>query len=153
LVCILFCLTINLSAIKKSFQFILYVLLFSCHIIILFITANNYRTAGNINKLIIKELEKVNDKKIIYAIDLPQSQNGALILRTGFSEMTKWMFADKFDTAIICSLRSELKPLQYPYHVVYSNDLQMNCSDYNLSIDPTNTVLLRFTDSVLYITK
>ncbi|HXL54617.1 MAG TPA: hypothetical protein VN958_00075 [Chitinophagaceae bacterium] len=153
LVCILFCFTINLSAIKKLFQFTLYVLLFSFHIIVLFITADNYRTAGNINKLIVKELEKVNDKKNIYAIDLPRSQNGALILQNGFSEMTKWMFDNKFDTAIVCSKRSELKPLQYPYRVVYSKDWQMNCSNAGLSIDSANSVLLRFTDSAFYITK
>jgi hypothetical protein len=120
---------------------------------VLFITSNNYRIAGDINKLIINELEKVNDKKIIYAIDLPQSQNGALILRDGFTEMTKWMFDDKFDTAFVCSKRSELKPLQFPFHVVYSDDWRVKCANSNLIIDPATSAILRFTDSTLYITK
>jgi hypothetical protein len=153
LVCTLFGLTLNLSFRKKTFQIVFYLLTFSCHIVVLFITSNNYRIAGDINKLIINELEKVNDKKIIYAIDLPQSQNGALILRDGFTEMTKWMFDDKFDTAFVCSKRSELKPLQFPFHVVYSDDWRVKCANSNLIIDPATSAILRFTDSTLYITK
>ena len=153
LVCVLFGLTINLSHAKKFFQTAFYLLIFSCHIIVLFTTANNYKVAGNINKSIINELERVNEKKNIYAIDLPQSQNGALILRDGFTEMTKWLFDDKFDTVFVCSKRSELKPLHYPYHIIYSNDSQMNCANSNLAIDSATSVILRFTDSTLYITK
>jgi hypothetical protein len=153
LICILFCLTINLYRTKKNVQFLFYILIFSCHIIVLFTTENNYHTAGNINKLIINELEKVADKKIIYAIDLPQSQNGALILRDGFTGMIKWMFDTKFDALIVCSQRSELKPLHSPYQVAYSKSAQMTCANSNWIIDSTTSAILRFTDSTLYVTK
>jgi len=153
LVCILLGLIINFSSAKKSLQLALYLLIFICHIVALFMIANNYRVAGSINKLIINRLEAVNEKKNIYAVDLPQNQNGALILRDGFLEMTKWMFSNKFDTVFVCSKRNELKPLYYPYHVIYSNNMQVDCANTNLIIDSTASAILRFTDSALYITK
>jgi hypothetical protein len=64
LVCCLLSLILNLSYPKKPFQIVLYLLIFSCNVIVLLTSANNYRDAGHINKLIINELEKVKEKKI-----------------------------------------------------------------------------------------
>jgi hypothetical protein len=82
---------------------------------------------------------------------LPQSQNGALILRTGFPEMVNWLFRDKFDTTIVCSERSEVKPLRNPYAITYTKYMIGNCANSDSTIGPT--VILRFTDSTLEILK
>jgi hypothetical protein len=147
--CILYVHIINTALINNRFKYGLIIFLIVCHLSVLLINSNNYRFAGNVNKTIINELSKTTGGKEIYAIDLPQAQNGALIMRTGFPEMLQWMFDNKFDTAIVCSQRSELKPLRNPYSVIYTKNIQQSCANP----DSTNSVILRFTDSTLQISR
>jgi len=144
---------ISLLSFNKRLQYFFYVSLLISHLTLLFINAGNYRFAGNMNKTIVNELSKLTDKKKIYAIDLPQSQKGALILRNGFPEMVKWMFDGKFDTSFVCSERSELKPLREPYHITYTNNFKINCAASPSAIDSLNSLVLRFMDSTLEISK
>jgi len=145
---------------QKSFYFQwLYPVLFTSHIFILYIVTNNYRFAGDVNKMIVSELQKNDSKKTVLVQGLPQSQYGALILRLGFSEMTEWLINSPPQRSIvICSQRSEVNPLHNPYFITYSNSQKILCTaktilDSTTIKTNTDTVLFNFTDSSLIITK
>ena len=158
ILCIFFGVVIHLTQkINTTFKYLLFAALFICHLIVLAGNGNNYRFAGNINKLIVAELQKLHNKKIIYAESVPQAQNGALILRSGLPEIAKSFITDsRIDTVIVCSQRNELKPLRPSYKVEYVNTWEMNCKNIAIqkdSFEQKNATFFRFTDSVLYITK
>jgi len=136
-----------------------YPVLITSHIFILYIVTNNYRFAGDVNKMIVSELQKNDSKKTVFVQGLPQSQYGALILRLGFSEMTKWLINSPPQRGIvICSQRSEVNPLHNPYSITYSNNQKILCTSKTILYSTTiktnaDTVLFTFTDSSLIITK
>jgi hypothetical protein len=150
--CILISAIIGLASLKTAFRQAVIFFLFCFHIIALFISMGSYRFACNLTLLIKDELEKMPNREIVYAVDLPQAQNGALIFRTGFPEMVKWMLGDKFDTAIVCSQRSELEPLRNPYKLLYPIDTAFNCSYSKVELT-SKVMVLRFTDTSLQILK
>jgi hypothetical protein len=107
----------------------------------------------------ISELQKMKNKRAVFVIDVPQSQNGALLLRKGFPEAVQWLVDKKsVDTVIILSwLRPDV--LKDNYHVSYSNDRLLYSKDVSAEIPdeltyPDNErAILKFTDSVLYVFK
>lgn len=150
IVVILFALIIANAKNKKSYW--LYPCLFAVHLFILFTVQNNYRIAGAITKQVSEALQKTGNQKIVYAVDVPQAQNGAFILRQGLPQMMRWLSEKDTDTVIICSQRYELLPLQYPYKVIYSDTLSVEYN--NKIIKATNDILLlKFTDAALFISK
>ncbi len=153
IVCVLFAVLLSNISFKNLISPFVFSGLFVCHLIALFNSAENYRFVGNINKTLLTELEKVKDKKLIYVESLPQAQYGALILRQGLPDMIKWMIpGSSIDSVIVCSQRSEIAPLQKPYKIIYGNNVSVNCKpDADLKAD--NTVLVKFTDTALYISK
>lgn len=115
-------------------------LIIICHLITLYNTKDNYIEAGKITAAIENAIDSLPPQKIIVAKQLPQSQNGAFIFRQGFKEMVYWKTEQKPDTVIVESLRSELKPVHFPYVVKYvykSND----------------TCVMEFADSSFTVTK
>ena len=152
IVTVIFCLIIS-NARSKSIYWI-YPCFFIIHLITLFIVKDNYRIAGNIAKQIAEALEKTENQKVVYAIDVPQAQNGAFILRQGLPQMMHWISGKNPDTVITCSQRYELLPLKYPYHIVYSDTITAQCGKNNTVISGgRDTLLLKFTDDALFISK
>ncbi|QEC66820.1 hypothetical protein FRZ67_05695 [Panacibacter ginsenosidivorans] len=150
IVVILIALIAGNSKSKKVYW--LYPFLFIIHLAILFTVKENYRIAGAVNKQIAEALQITGSQKIVYAVDVPQAQNGAFILRQGLPQMMHWLSGKEPDTVIICSQRYELLPLQYPYKIIYSDTLGIAYN--NKFIKPgKDTLLLKFTDAALFISK
>jgi hypothetical protein len=150
IVAILFSLTIASAKSEKAFW--LYPCLFFVHLSILFVVKDNYRIAGAVTKQVAEALQKTGNQKVVYAVDVPQAQNGAFILRQGLPQIIHWLSEKDPDTVITCSQRYELLPLQYPYKIIYSDTLSI---EYNNKIIKAtkDTLLLKFTDAVLFISK
>lgn len=152
IVTILFGIIINNAKSKKVYW--IYPGLFIIHLITLFIVKDNYRIAGSITKQIAEALGKTKNKKVVYAVDVPQAQNGAFILRQGLPQMMHWISGKDPDTVITCSQRYELLPLEYPYQIIYSDTLTVQCGHDNKIIRAgEDTLLLKFTDAALFISK
>lgn len=152
IVTIIFGVIISTAKNKKAYW--LYPALFIIHLITLFIVKDNYRIAGSITKQIAEALGKTGNQKVVYAVDVPQAQNGAFILRQGLPQMMHWISGKDFDTVITCSQRYELLPLEYPYQIIYSDTLTIQCGNDNKVIRANNdTLLLKFTDTALFISK
>ena len=152
IVVIIFALIIANARQQKAYW--LFTGLFAIHLAVLFPVKDNYVNAGAVNKQIAKALQTNADKKVIIAAEIPQAQNGALILRQGFPQMLRWMNDETPDTIITCSQRYELLPLQSPYKIILEDSLRFECGENNLIIrGSSDTLLLKFTDSALLISK
>lgn len=130
----------------------LFPLLYILHVTTLFIVKENYRIAGSVTKQIAEVLANTNGHKVIVATEVPQAQNGAFILRQGLSGMIDWLSEKNPDTVIVCSQRYELLPLKYPYKILEEPNGSVNCNNQTIHASP-DTLLLRFTDSALIISK
>lgn len=132
----------------------LFPMLFVIHLITLFVVKTNYVNAGTFNNQIAVALQSKTKGKTIIATELPQAQNGALILRQGFSQMLQWLNNEKPDTIIICSQRYELLPLKFPYQIIEKDSLRFECGNSNRILHgSTDTLLLKFTESTLLMSK
>ena len=152
IVVIIFALIIANARQQKAYW--LFTGLFAIHLAVLFPVKDNYVNAGAVNKQIAKALQTNADKKVIIAAEIPQAQNGALILRQGFPQMLRWLNDETPDTIITCSQRYELLPLQSPYKIILEDSLRFECGENNLIIrGSSDTLLLKFTDSALLISK
>jgi len=155
------CIFIVLVICRFSFRFFIPSLVIICSVNILFLAyhARDYRLAGRVNEMTISELQKMKNKRAVFVIDVPQSQNGALLLRKGLPEAVQWLVDKKsVDTVIILSwLRPDV--LKDNYRVSYSNDRLLYSKDVSAEIPdeltyPDNErAILKFTDSVLYVFK
>lgn len=139
---------------KSKMTYWIYPALFLMHVTVLFIVKENYIIAGNVNRQVAEALKNTPDKKIVYAVDVPQAQNGAFILRQGLPQMMQWLSGKHFDTLITCSRRYELLPLQYPYKIIFNDSLTLQCgASNNIIHSGKDRMLLKFTDSALFISK
>ena len=149
------CIFIVLAIARFSSRLAIPLLIIICSVNIVFLAGHTreYRFAGKVNKMTITELQKMENKKTIFAIDVPQSQYGALLFRRGLPEAVNWLVDKKsVDTLIVVS---KLSPdvLKDNYHVSYSNDPSFYSKDISLKVTGGDIGFLKFTDSVLYIAK
>lgn len=128
--------------------------LFVVHLLTLFVIKNNYTNAGALNKQIAEALQLKTNNRVIIATEVPQAQNGALILRQGLPQMLEWLNNEKPDTIITCSQRYELLPLSFPYKTIEKDSLRFECGNSNQILrGSVDTLLLKFTDTALLISK
>lgn len=152
IVTVIFGIIISNAKSKKAYW--LYPGLFLIHLATLSIVKDNYRIAGSITRQIAEALQKTGNQKVVYAIDVPQAQNGAFILRQGLPQMMHWIAGKTPDTVVTCSQRYELLPLKYPYQIIYSDILTIQCGNDNKVLrSGEDTLLLKFTDAALFISK
>lgn len=156
--CIITALIIQMAVVNKKLRIAIALFLIALHCTALETSSENYRFAGKINQSLIDELNKAKNIHTVYAADLPQSQHGALMLRTGFSEMVGWLSNSTIDTIVICSRRNELATLEENYHVLYAQDSFPPCRRSYINAVQNDSmklhsIIFRFTDSALLITK
>ncbi len=146
--CLMLVIMIGLAQITLLFKQVLIIVFFAVQLTILLINAHNYRFAGETTRLVISELQKFKKASAVQVLGLPQAQYGATIFRVGLPEAVEWLVKDPgIDTVIICSQRSESKPLHVPYKAQQTSDTTSVCENFRLK----DGAALRFTDSVLYI--
>ncbi len=146
--CMMLLIIIAVAKIKLLLKQVLICAFLMTHLTILFINADHYRFAGETTRLVISELQKFKNASTVHVSGLPQAQYGATIFRVGLPEAVEWLAKSSgIDTVIICSQRSELKPLYIPYKVRQTKDTTGVCNNYHIK----DGSALRFTDSVLYI--
>lgn len=142
LICIFILLIIHFSTIKNLYKKIW---LFVCcvfQLLILQENSKNQEFASDMVRKILSEIATVDFSKKIVVKDLPQCQYGALIFRKGLPEAAGWLIRPQLEKNIeIISLRSEILPLKENYKVHY------------LKVEPADSVIFKFTDSLLVISE
>lgn len=138
--CIFIMLVIHFSTIKNLYKKIWLLLCCLLQLLILQENSKNQQFAGDLVRKILHEISAVDVSKKIIVKDLPQCQYGALIFRDGLPEATGWLIHPKLGkNIVIVSLRSEVLPLEQNYKVQY------------LKVESNDTVLFKFSDSVLLV--
>lgn len=156
--CIITALIIQMAVVNKKIRIVAALFLVAMHCIALESSSENYRFAGKVNQSVIDELNKTKNIHTVYAADLPQSQHGALMLRTGFPEMVGWLSNSTIDTMVICSRRNDLATLKENYRVLYAQDSFPPCKRSYINAAQNDSmklhsIIFRFTDSALLVTK
>lgn len=138
--CIFILMIIHFSTIKIFYKKIWLFLCCVLQLLILQENSKNQQFAGDLVRKILHEISAVDVSKKIIVKDLPQCQYGALIFRDGLPEATGWLIHPKLGkNIVIVSLRSEVLPLEQNYKVQY------------LKVESNDTVLFKFSDSVLLV--
>jgi hypothetical protein len=150
--CLLIVLVLSHSIGKPMYLNAVVLAILLIHSVSLSKSAKNFRVAGNTNKVIISAVNTLNGIDTLYVEQLPQAQNGALIMRDGFREAIKWMKTNEPIFYItILSKRSEWLPLKENYAFA-NNDSVIDASETTPAISK-RAALLFFSDSLLYVRK
>ncbi|MDB5247879.1 MAG: hypothetical protein JWQ40_2273, partial [Segetibacter sp.] len=88
--CLLMVLTISASFKQPLERQMAFLVILLVHSISLSISASDFRIAGNVNKMMISSFNTIEGIDSLYVHQLPQVQNGALIMRDGFKEAITW---------------------------------------------------------------
>jgi hypothetical protein len=93
--CLLMVLLLHLSLRSISMFHYIFLPVLLLHSGSLYISSADFRLAGNVNRLFITSINKLDDVSAIQVHQLPQSHNGALIMRDGLKEAIEFLNGKK----------------------------------------------------------
>lgn len=138
----------SLTSVTIRNSVVIFIFLFYCSV--LFQNAIDYRLAGSVVKTFIGEVNQLRHKNILYLEQLPQSKNGALILRQGALEAVKWLGKpNTVDSVIVCSEKDEITGFKN-YGIIIKN---LSKSDPGCGSLTEKDAVFYFTDSALIVYK
>lgn len=120
---------------------IIFTLMVSANIFYLNQSRNYYQKAGLIVKTTLHELDKLENRKRIFFVGLPQYNKGAVVWRTGLTDAVNWLAKNKQQEIIVVSKdNSDELPKQNHYtnfKVLYS--YQQEQQSFNSVLIPDKT--------------
>lgn len=143
----LFTMLVLHNALANRWKNLVYYFILLVHVLSLFVSSQNFRLAGRINKMLIKQVQRLPAASTIIITELPQAQNGALVLRDGLREAIVWLTDVTPDKVIVQSQRSEWQPLRFDYRAVVGEQ-QIHKTIQKIESD---TFRIHFTDSIMFI--
>ena len=110
--CLLIVLIIIKNVQKPLLSHALFLVILVIHSVSLFISSSNFILAGKVNKVIINGVNHLSGIDTLKIEQLPQAQNGALMMRLGFKEAIEWLGPKPTPEIIILSRKSEWETMQ-----------------------------------------
>ena len=148
-ICII--ISVFLIEFKPALKISLIIIICSINTILLYQHAMQYRFCGRVVANTINAVNRLKNKKILYADNIPEENFGALIFRSGFSEGINWLKnKGTVDSIAIISQSKHNLPFQKNYRTIFSNNLSLMKESLKNSFT-LNDVYFLYTDSALYV--